>query len=135
MPLPPVPLPVAPLQSKDQGRIRAERLVAEAALLARTSGLAPMLREINRGRGPFAIRGDADLRVVVYDLKGKVLAYAGDVRHVGMDHAKAVAGLLVFTDAHLRGWYAPPQEEGVEAPKVCFERLEHALITVALRAH
>ena len=124
-----------PTQAQTESRNRVEMLVAEATQFAKQSGAEQLIHEINYAKGRFANRDASKPQLVVYDLKGKTLAHAGDVHHVGMDHSHHVAKLLEVAKTQERGWLESVPETARIKQAIYFEKISGVLITVTLQKH
>ncbi|WP_291272284.1 hypothetical protein [Geothrix sp.] len=116
-------------------RAQAEVLVEEAATVLRASGLEKLVHEINHANGRFASKDASKPQLIVYDLKGQILAYAGDPRHIGMNHGKVMAPFLAHIQSLRKGWYTLSTQAGMTGTRIYFEKVGDALITATLRLH
>lgn len=128
-------LAALPLRADADRRVQAEALVAEAITTLRSSGLEQLVHAINHTNGRLSKKDASDPQLIVYDLKGKTLAYAGDSRHIGMDHSKAMAAFLGYTHSVRKGWYPPQPEAGTRQTVIYFEKVGDVLITATLHPH
>ena len=126
---------VFPALAQGDRRVQAEAVVAEAADVLRASGLDKLVHEINHNNGRFASKDASRPQLIVYDLNGKTLAFAGDARHVGMNHSKAVANLLEHAKSTKKGWFEPPAEAGAMKVNTYFEKVGEVLITTTIHMH
>ncbi len=110
-------------------RATAETLLDTAVNFAKTDGVQALLRETNHAQGRFHSRETGKPYLVIYDLAGKTLAHASDIRHVGMDHSRVLGRLLELAQRQSRGWYEPGHG-AMDHEAVCFGRLGNILITV-----
>lgn len=124
-----------PAQAQENARAKAEALVSEAGQFARESGADKLIQEINHAQGRFGNRDSLKPQLIVYDLKGKILAHSRDVRHVGMDHSRAVSRLLEFAKAHKKGWFEPTAGASDLVTTAYFERVGDLLITAPPHFH
>lgn len=124
-----------PVQAQGEPRAQAKALVAEAAEFLQTSGLDRLVHEINHAGGRFATKDASKPPLIVYDLKGKTLAFGGDARHIGMDHSKAIAKLLDHAKTLKKGWYETPTEAGGMKVAIYFEKVGEVLITTSIHLH
>lgn len=131
----PALLIVLPTQAQGDARGKAETLVSEAAQFARESGADKLIQEINHAQGRFGNRDAMKPQLIVYDLKGKILAHSRDVRHVGMDHSRAVSRLLEVAKSRKKGWFEPPSGAGDLETTTYFERVGDILITAPPHFH
>lgn len=112
-------------------RATAEALLDTAVNFAKTDGVQALLRETNHAQGRFHSREAGKPYLVIYDLSGKTLAHASDIRHVGMDHSRVIGRLLELAQRQPRGWFEP-SHGAMDHEAVCFGRLGNVLITVNL---
>lgn len=112
-------------------RATAETLLDTVVNFAKTDGVQALLRETNHAQGRFHTRETGKPYLVIYDLAGKTLAHASDIRHVGMDHSRVLGRLLELAQRQTRGWYEPGHG-AMDHEAVCYERLGNILITVNL---
>ena len=128
---------VAVLSTHAQGspRAQAEARVIEAADFLQASGLDRLVHEINHAGGRFASTDASKPPLIVYDLKGKILAYGGDARHIGMNHAKAVANLLDHVKTSKKGWFEASTEAGGMKVAIYFVKVGEVLITTSIHQH
>lgn len=131
----PALLTVLPLQAQEDARAKAEALVSEAAQFARESGADRLIQEVNHASGRFGNRDALKPQLIVYDLKGKILAHSRDVRHVGMDHSRAMSRLLEHAKLHKKGWFEPSPGPGGMETTTYFERVGDVLITAPPHFH
>lgn len=127
-----VALVATTIRAGEEPRALAEARVAEAVAILKSSGLDKLVHEINHNNGRLAKNDASSPPLIVYDIKGKILAYAGDSRHIRMDHSKAVAGLLTHVQSTHKGWYSPQPEIGTMQTAVFFEKVGDALITATI---
>ena len=125
----------SPALAEGVDRPQAEALVTEAADVLRGSGLDPLVHNINHAGGRFASKDATKPQLILYDLKGKILAFAGDARHIGMQHGKAMAGLLEYAKSTKKGWYEPVVPAGGMKMAIYFEKVGEVLITTTLHMH
>lgn len=126
---------VHPIQAQGNPRAEAENLVANAAGFLQTSGLDRLVHEINHAGGRFAAKDTSKPQLIVYDLKGKTLAFGGDARHIGMDHSKAIAKLLDHAKSSKKGWFESATNDGGMKVAIYFERVGEVLITTSIHNH
>ena len=126
---------VLPIQAQGSPRVHAEDLVAKAADFLGASGLDRLVHEINHAGGRFAAKDASMPPLIVYDLKGKILAYGGDARHIGMNHSKAIANLLEHAKSSKRGWFEPSAEAGGMKVAIYFVKVGEVLITTSTHQH
>ena len=129
------PVAVLPIQAQGNPRAQAEDLVAKAADFLQASGLDRLVHEINHAGGRFAATDASKPQLMVYDLKGKTLAFGGDARHIGMNHSKVIATLLDQAKSSKKGWYEPPTEAGGMKVAIYFEKAGEVLITTSIHLH
>lgn len=130
-----IALVTIPFKAEVNRRAQAEALVAEAVSVLRSSGLDKLIHEINHANGRLAKKDASSPQLIIYDLKGKALAYSGDSRHIGMDHSKAMAGLFSHSRSITKGWYPPRSEAGSTPAAIYFEKVGDILITATLHLH
>ena len=130
-----IALVAIPLKAEVDRRAQAEALVAEAVAVLRSSGLDKLVHEINHANGRLAKKDASSPQLIIYDLKGKTLAYAGDSRHIGMDHSKAMTAFFSHSRSIHKGWYPPRSEAGTTPTAIYFEKVGDILITATLHIH